>query len=321
MPRLRKRWIAILILVILLGPVAWKQLLPGEQRHYAGITLDQVSYEEVAFRNESQNLDLAGMLLLPDGDGPFPAAVIIHGSGASSRQNRWYLTLAKHLQDNGIAVLLPDKRGSEKSGGDWRIADFEDLATDTVSAVDYMRLYDKVSSIGLIGMSQGGWIAPIVARDTSDLAFVINMVGSAVTPNEQLLYEEDHNIRQMGFLPGISYAIALASTAHIRHVRRPGFYDRVGDYDPVPLWNQLDIDVLALYGRDDTNVPSVESAARLNALEKNSIEVRIFDGSGHALQDPPGQGDNLIRHEVLQAITEFIRKSPAAAGSYDSEVD
>ena len=73
------------------------------------------------------------MLFLPEGNGPFPAAVIIHGSGTSDRDNLWPLTLTQYLRESGIAVLLPDKRGSEKSEGDWRTSSFQDLAGDTFS--------------------------------------------------------------------------------------------------------------------------------------------------------------------------------------------
>lgn len=264
-------------------------------------------YVDVEFRNTFQDLELAGMLLVPDGEGPFPAAVMIHGSGTSRRDNRWYLTLAKHLQDSGIAVLLPDKRGSERSGGDWRTADFEDLATDTRAALAFLRAQDivTISRLGLIGMSQGGWIAPIVARDDS-VDFIVNMVGSAVTPNEQLLYEENFNLQQMGFLPGISYALALASTTYLRHVAMQDFYAAVGNYDPLPLWASLAVPTRVLYGAEDTNAPSAESAARLAALGNAAIEVTVYDGSGHALQDPPARGDSLIRREALGAISAFI---------------
>jgi dienelactone hydrolase len=305
---IRKRYVVALVLLIVVGPVVIRQLLPPEPRSYSGVMLGEVHYTEVTFRNASQDIDLAGMLFVPDGDGPFPAAVIIHGSGTSNRQNRWYLTLAKHLQDQGIAVLLPDKRGSERSSGDWRTADFEDLATDTTAALEYIRTQDvvPVSSVGIIGMSQGGWIAPIVARDADDLGFVVNMVGSTVTPNEQLLFEENHNLQQMGFLPGVSYAIALMSTQYLRHVRMAQFYAAVGEYDPLPLWDDMDIPALVIFGRDDTNVPTAESAARLNALRNDAIEVIIYDGSGHAIQDPAGRGDNLIRGEALAAISRFV---------------
>ncbi|MDJ0814185.1 MAG: alpha/beta fold hydrolase [Woeseiaceae bacterium] len=316
---MKKRYIVILALLIVVGPVLARQLFPPEPRQYSGVTLDQVQYTEVTFRNDAAGLDLAGMLFVPDGEGPFPAAVIIHGSGTSNRQNRWYLTLTKHLQDNGIAVLLPDKRGSEQSSGDWRSADFEQLATDTLAAVDFMHSQEIVplSAIGVIGMSQGGWIAPIVARETDDLAFVVSMVGSTVTPKEQLLFEEDHNIRQMGFLPGVSYGIALISTQHIRRVRMPEFYDAVGDYDPIPLWSKMDVPALAIFGRDDTNVPSERSAARLEALGRDSLQIIMFDGSGHAVQDPAGRGDSLIRKEALDAIARHVTESTAGTGAYN----
>ncbi len=76
-------------------------------------------------------------------------------------------------------MLLPDKRGSESSEGDWRTSSYEDLTTDTLAAIEFLRSRDAVSisSIGVIGMSEGGRIAPIVATQSDELAFVVNMVG------------------------------------------------------------------------------------------------------------------------------------------------
>jgi len=173
-----------------------------------------MSYEDIHFANPTAGIDLAGMLFVPEGEPPFPAVVIIHGSGTSRRASPWYLTYAGYLQGNGILVLLPDKRGSESSGGDWRTSSLEDLATDTPSAISYLRTErpQLVRSIGILGVSQGGVIAPIVASETSDLAFVINVVGGAVPMYDQLLYEQNHNLRQMGFLPGFSNALAYLTT-------------------------------------------------------------------------------------------------------------
>jgi dipeptidyl aminopeptidase/acylaminoacyl peptidase len=306
--KLRVTHIIILILLLVAGPVLLKQLLPDERREYEWVSLNALQYQEVNFRNDVQQLDLAGMLFIPSGDGPFAAAVIIHGSGTSQRDSGWYLTLTGHLQQNGVAVLLPDKRGSEKSSGDWRSANFDDLATDTLAAIQYLQDQDHVaiSGIGIIGMSQGGWIAPIVATESSDIDFVVSMVGSAVTPREQLIYEENHNLRQMGFLPGISNAIAMLSTTYIRKVAQAEFWDSVADYDPIPYWSAVDIPALILYGADDTNVPSKESERRLNELANPNLRIEVFVGSGHALQDPAGQGDSIIRAEALDAITSTI---------------
>ena len=307
--KLRSFHVFLLLLVVLIGPVLFKQIWPVERRQYDWVSLDETQYTEVTFRNTEQQLDLGGMLFVPSGEGPFPAAAIIHGSGTSRRDSGWYLTLANHLQQNGIAVLLPDKRGSEKSQGDWRTADFHDLATDTLAAVEFLRAQNEVpvSRIGIIGMSQGGWIAPIAASESSDVDFVVSMVGSAVTPAEQLIYEENHNLRQMGFLPGISNVIAVASTAYIRNIAQAEFWDGVTNYDPIPYWRAVDSPALLLYGADDTNVPSEESAKRLNALGKSNLRIEVYAGSGHALQDPVGRGNSIIRAEALDAIRSTIK--------------
>jgi hypothetical protein len=264
---------------------------------------------EISIQNRMQDLTLGGLLFAPEGNGPFPAAVVIHGSGTSRRDNGWYLTLTKYLQDTGIVVLLPDKRGSEKSEGDWRTSSFEDLATDARAAIEHLRRQGSVplSGIGIIGMSQGGWIAPLVATQVDDLAFLISMVGSVVTPREQLLYEENHNLRQVGFLPGISDVLAYVGSANVRYLAQPELYELIDDYDPLPYWRDISIDSLALFGADDTNVPSAESAKRLISLDNPHIRVKIYKGSGHALESPRGRGNSVIRTDALDEISEFIR--------------
>jgi len=305
-----KRLFAVTAFIVLLiiGPVIITQATRSDGRRLQGAALDELQFAEVDFRNVEQGIDLAGMLFVPPGKGPFAAVVIIHGSGTSTRDSRWYLTLTRYLQERGVVVLLPDKRGSEKSGGNWRSASFEDLATDTVAAVRYVAEQDAadVAGIGIIGMSQGGWIAPLVADLSDDVKFVVSLAGAAVTPEEQLLYEEDFNLQQMGFLPGISKMIALLSTTYIRKVAQPAFWDAVGDFDPLPYWERLDIDALVLLGDQDTNVPSAESAARLQALDNPKIDIRMYEGSGHAIQSPAGSGDSIIRQDALEDIRGFI---------------
>ena len=306
----RQRWrIAVLALAVLLVPVFVRQLLPVESRQLERVALADTLHSEISFRNHTQNLSLGGLLFMPEGDGPFPAAVVIHGSGTSQRNNGWYLTLTKHLQNSGIVVLLPDKRGSEKSEGSWRTSSFEDLATDTHAAIEYLREQQSVpiSAIGVIGMSQGGWIAPIVSSQEDDLAFVVSVAGSVVTPREQLLYEENHNLRQVGFLPGISNALAYVGSANVRYLAQPELYELIVDYDPLPYWRGTSIDALALFGAEDTNVPSAESAKRLMSLNNPRIQVKVYGGSGHALESPVGHGNSIIRKDALEEISCFIR--------------
>jgi len=298
----------VVILAIVLGPVIVMQAAPAEERIYQRVHLADLEYTEVSFRNETQDLDLAGMLFIPDGEGPFPAVVIIQGSLASERDSNWYLTLSSYMQKNGVAVLLPDKRGCEKSQGDWYRSSFEDLATDTLAAIDFMKSQEivRVSQLGIIGMSQGGIIAPIVASQSSDLDFVINMTGSSVPMHEQLLYEENFVWQETGFLPVVANLISYPDTFVYEKVTGKEWYDAVGNFDPLPYWRKVYTPVLVLLGSDDHNVDSTESKVRLEALGKDNIMVNMYKGSGHALQDPPGAGDHYIREEALSDMLNFV---------------
>ena len=195
----KSRWfIGLLVfLAIVLGPVLVAQAKSHANRTYDKLPLSSLQYTEVTFRNEVQDMNLAGMLFIPDGDGPFPSVAIIHGAGTSKRENSWYLTLVKYLQENGLVVLLPDKRGLEKSEGGWRTSSYEDLATDSVAAVNFLKNQDmvEVSEIGIIGMSQGGQFAPLVVHQSPDVAFMIDVVGTSLNSYDVLHYGDQQPTR------------------------------------------------------------------------------------------------------------------------------
>ncbi|GAH24807.1 unnamed protein product [marine sediment metagenome] len=243
----KKRIIAfsvIIVVFLLLLPIIYKD------RTYTplvGPSLSEIEYTEIYFNNG--NLKLAGMMILPEGEGPFPVAVIIHGSGTSTRDSKWYLTVANHLQENGIAVLLPDKRGSEKSEGKWIGASFEELAGDTISAIEYIRTQDQFnySKIGVIGMSQGGWIAPVVAAKTEDLAFVVSMSGPIVTQEEQLLYEEIHNIAPYTY----TFIAKLIAPLTTKNLMKKEYIKGYAGFDPIPYWEQVNIPAFIALGEND----------------------------------------------------------------------
>ena len=305
------RWLVyvLVFLAIVLGPVVITQA-KGQTapRTYSNPGLSSMRYVEVSFRNEAQGLNLAGMLFIPDGEGPFPAVVMIHGAGTSMRDNTWYLTPAKYLQENGVLVLLPDKRGSVKSEGDWRTSSYEDLATDTVAAVNFLKTQSMVdvSKIGIMGMSQGGQISPLVAVQSPDVSFLIDVVGTSLNNYDVLHYEETNNLREMGFLPVVSDLIAYPSTWVLRNITQKEFWNAVGNFDALPYWEELSVPSLVMYGSDDPNVPAEASKARLEKLNKPNIKVMIYEGSAHALQDPPGKGNSHFRIEALTDIKNFI---------------
>lgn len=298
-------------LALLIVPVLVTQFVEPGRRSFEWVELEGTSYREIRFQNEAHDLELGGMLFVPEGDGPFPAAVVIHGSGASRRDNGWYLTLTQYLQENGILVLLPDKRGSEQSEGDWRTASFEDLSTDTLAAVNFLTNQGDaaVSGIGVIGLSQGGHIAPLVADQAGNISFVVNIVGGAVPMHDLLLYEETNNLRELGVIPGVSDLLAYPATWSITKVRQREFWEAIGNFDPVPYWQRLSVASLVLYGENDANVPSRKSAAILRSLDNPNIKVNIYEGSGHALESPEGEGTSIFREDALRDIRDFINSS------------
>ncbi|MGB7394662.1 MAG: alpha/beta fold hydrolase, partial [Pricia sp.] len=154
--------------------------------------------EEVQFPNEDANIRLAGTLTLPETSasgelGRFPVAVMITGSGPQNRDeelsgHKPFLVIADYLTRNGIGVLRFDDRGTEESTGDFKSATSADFATDVQSAVTYLQTREDIdeNKIGLIGHSEGGIIAPMVAANNKDIGFVVLMAGIGV-PGSELL--------------------------------------------------------------------------------------------------------------------------------------
>jgi dipeptidyl aminopeptidase/acylaminoacyl peptidase len=298
-----KKLVVSLLLVLALVVAVFLPALVGSTggASLVGPDLSSLRFREIEFGNG--DLHLAGMLFVPEGEGPYPVAVIIHGSGTSSRNNAWYLSVTRHLQDNGVAVLLPDKRGSEKSEGNWVGANFNDLASDTMAAVEFIRGAESVpcSSIGLVGMSQGGWIAPIVASEDRDIGFVVSMSASTVPVTRQILHEEIHNISEHTW-PVIARMLAPITT---RRILRMDHVKAYSAYDPIPFWKQVDADKFFAFGGDDPNVPVDES---LEALRSNSIggRIEVYPEGGHAISD---SRTRRVQSAFLDDLVDFIGQS------------
>jgi pimeloyl-ACP methyl ester carboxylesterase len=152
--------------------------------------------EEVTFTNPEAGITLAGTLTLPKSGGPFPAAVLITGSGPEDRDemvfgHRPFLVLADYLTRQGIAVLRYDDRGVGKSTGNFATATSTDFASDAKAAVAYLKTRKEIRAdkIGLIGHSEGGIIAPMVAAESKDVAFIVLMAGTGV-PGDQVILEQ-----------------------------------------------------------------------------------------------------------------------------------
>jgi len=301
-----------------------------------------VEFRRVDVRFDSGGLALAGSVLKPPGE-RLPAAMMIHGSGASGRDNVWANSIAEALASCGVAVLIPDKRGSGDSAGDWRTAGFEELADDARAGFKALRAQPGVdpARVGFLGLSQGGHVAPLAAVQTEATAFVINMVGSMQVMEQQLYDELESAYREHGLdaatidwlqsFARMSFDYLRTGRGFDRYLERhreisagplapaaatwPSseadpywtFWRKVYDFDPIPHWRQLaarGIPALIVYGADDENVDVASSAARIAAaLPAGGVTVRIYQGTGHSLRDAAGQ----LRQDVVGETCNWLR--------------
>ena len=149
---------------------------------------------DVTYRNG--DITLAGTLTIPKGAGPFPAVILISGSGPQNRDealmgHKPFWVLADHLTRSGIAVLRYDDRGVGKSTGSFEEATTKDFASDAEAGVNHLKSVREINGrqIGLIGHSEGAVVAPMVAAGSRHVAFVVLMAGVGV-PMEDLLREQ-----------------------------------------------------------------------------------------------------------------------------------
>jgi uncharacterized protein len=161
--------------------------------------------EEVKYSNVTANVTLAGTLTLPRSEKPSPAILLITGSGRVDRDetvfgHKPFLVLADHLTKQGFAVLRVDKRGVGQSTGNYDTATTEDFAADALAGIDYLKTRKEIDRerIGLIGHSEGGLIAPMVAVKSNDVAFIVLMAGPCVIGEKILFEQESINSRAMG---------------------------------------------------------------------------------------------------------------------------
>lgn len=295
-------------------------------------------------RYESGEIELAAELVLPDVEGRAPGAVIIQGSGDSDRSNGWAAAIADVLADAGVAVLLTDKRGCGASGGTWQSADFHDLADDALAGVAYLRGRPEVDPerVGVVGLSQGGWVAPIAAARSSEVAFVIDISGAAVGFAEQVTVEMANTTRQAGLseaavatvlelnraagrygLTGDWEPYAALRTSAMQTEALPiaagfpgtpedpkwGFIRGVASYDPMPFWTVVSQPVLVVYGEEDQNdnVPVQESVRRLEhafgITRKENAEIVVIPGAGHGFIEA---STRRLMREFVEALQDWI---------------
>ncbi|MCF6348754.1 MAG: alpha/beta hydrolase [Flavobacteriaceae bacterium] len=161
--------------------------------------------ENIFFDNKKDSIRLAGTLTLPSKKGKFPVVILITGSGPQNRDeelfnHKPFLVLSDHLTKNGIAVLRFDDRGIDKSTGTFSTATTMNFATDVESAIQYLKTRKEIKKkkIGLIGHSEGGVIASIVANSSDDVSFIVLLATPGIRGDELMLLQKKKIEEQSG---------------------------------------------------------------------------------------------------------------------------
>lgn len=280
-----------------------------------------VDSRSVEARVAVSGAELAVTLSLPDVSSGrrVPAVVLLPGSGPSTRAES--APLARPFLRAGLAVLTFDKRGCGASTGSWLTASLDDMAADGRSLLDWMRTRGEVDGgrIGLMGVSQGGWVAPLVASGRSDVAFLIALTGGGVSPRVIERFDYERRLHAAGVTGADLLAARAAIDAYFAFLagevpqaavtrllesgkdrswpadlgmarvlpsdaQRPA-WSWVATFDPRPSLSSLRLPVLAMIGGRDRD-PAMEVQAWQAALAPNGdprTEIRVEPDAGHVL--------------------------------------
>ena len=260
--------------------------------------------EEVTYSNKAAGNTLAATLTIPPGKGPFPAVLLIVGSGPHDRDeslmgHKPFLVLSDYLTRKGIVVLRADKRGVGKSTGKTDTATTADFAADAEAGVAFLKSRPEVDprKIGLVGHSEGGIIAPMAAVADPGVAFIVLMAGSGV-PGDQIIVEQGRLIAEAG---GESKEKAGQDAEKERETL--GLVEK--EKDPAALQRLLGVK-LAAEGAPDAQIAAQIKALTspwfryfltydpATALRKLTCPVLAINGSLD-LQVPPAQNLPAIR--------------------------
>jgi len=178
--------------------------------------------QEVSYRNEKDNIKIAGTLTLPRASGPYPAVLLITGSGSQDRNetvadHHPFLVLADYLTRNGIAVLRVDDRGIGGTDLGSLSVTSENFAEDVLAGVNFLKQRKEIDPrmIGLVGHSEGGMIAPIVAARSKDVAFIVLLAGLGQR-GEDVIYTQTELIHKaQGTAPDtLAHIVSLSRRIH-----------------------------------------------------------------------------------------------------------
>ena len=288
-------------------------------------------------RIERDGFTLAGSYS-PAGD---TAIVALHGAGEGTRDSELYPHLHELLPPAGIGVVTFDRRGEGESSADSTRGRFDLQVEDALAVIDAI----DVKRVGLWGISQGGWIGPLAAAASDEVAFLVLIASTGVTPSEQMMYAVEKQLRLAGYgddvvaralelrrrfeswvhtsapEPDEQLGADLWSTLDEPWVGQlwlpPTLLDEEGvrlwieemDFDPRSSFAQVRVPTLLFYGEADSWTPVEQSVEAWRAAHGDEVEIVVIPGAEHDLTLPDGK----LSPEYTSKLVDWLAQQTARA--------
>jgi len=304
----------------------------------------------IDFSFTSRGTGLSGTCWLPASTSPYPLILMVHPANLPDRSSPYYNFFIQQLPSRGVGFCVFDRRGSGKSGGDFDSANFALLADDVFSAVDTItKMETDISSIHLLGISQGGWIAPIAAAHGAVVDSLILGSACGVSPAEQMTYAAFNALQSAGYGREIQILARILrwkvdeyyrtgtkrnqlQTELDEYKKEPWFdlcylpgdgnlpenplatkWALEMDYDPLAIWSDVHIPALFLYAAEDEWVPVEESMMLYESAVLNipKKEMKRFGNCDHLFLDTTLSSTEQISTEFWHSLLEWVKNTEA----------
>ncbi len=285
------------------------------------------TYEVLETTVESGPVKLQCTYVEPITPGPHPAVVFAHGSGPNLRSR--YMDAIWKYAVAGVASFACDKRGSGESGGSLLMAGFEDLSDDLIRSVRHVASsYDiDPTRLGVVGISQAGWVMPLAASKEPLIRFVISISGCGMPLAVQEHYLIENNLKYGGFgktAVRLAHQMIRVANSGIRTLQSERaqamglVMPRIDKYfDPGTVWPGVEQPTLAIFGSHDRHVPPGSSARILSealaARAPQGSRVLVLRGADHGMRmsesgfaAEPVPSERIYPPGYLSAMTRWI---------------
>ncbi|MDE7161073.1 MAG: lysophospholipase [Muribaculaceae bacterium] len=271
--------------------------------------------EEITVVNEAGGSELSGTLTLPENAAPgVPLVILVSGSGLQNRdeelfEHRPFAVIADHLARHGIASFRYDDRGFGASKGEVETATTEDFASDAGVVLERMRRDGRFGKIGIVGHSEGGLIAYMLASGATPPDFIVSIAGPTVAGRDILLWQNKLALINSGVEPYL--AEQMASKA-LESPKANEWLLWFMSHDPADDLKGIKCPALLVFGEKDMQVPPALNEVPARACAPGA-DVRVYPGLNHLMQNA-GTGmvaeyaeiEETISPRFLDDLTTFI---------------